>query len=468
MPERVQFEDFWVEIRRRNLWLIKLRYGAVLMLTSMILGTYLLKIIYPDFDLDTKPHWIIALSILVYNIFYHLLWRKLATARGWFREESESKKQFKFRSTHFSLLQICTDFLALILFIYFTGGIETPIFVLYIFHVIIGSLFLPGIIMTIIITAVFIISVLITLFEYLGYIPHHPIYGLITEDSYYNIQYIIVFYAIFALALYLSTYLANSIAKELYRSHRSLDEAYNELERAEKAKSKYIMSFVHDLKTPLSAVITYINMMLEGAYGEIPMQLKTPLERSKIRLNNGIELINDILYLSSLKLGILTTKVQPINLVAFFKEILDEFKDTIQTKEIQVQIKSYPDEEIYFNGDKTILKLAFANLISNSLKYTDSGGEVEIYINDSPKVLVISIADSGIGIPDKEKDKIFNDFYRSTISKKKGIEGTGLGMSVVLEALKYYNATIKLESPSHLQKSANIPGTEFIIEFKKL
>lgn len=437
------------------------------MLTMMILGIYLLRIIYPNFYLDTLPHWIIASSILIYNIFFHLLWRKLAKERKWFSEKSELKKEIKFRSTHFSLLQICTDFLALILFIYFTGGIETPIFVLYIFHVIIGSLFLPGIIMTMIITAVFIISVIITLSEYFGYIPHHSIYGLIADGSYHNIQYIIVFYAIFALALYLSTYLANSIAKELYKSHRALDEAYNELEKAEKAKSKYIMSFVHDLKTPLSAVITYLNMMLEGAYGSIPEQLRTPLERSKIRLNNGIDLINDILYLSSLKLGILTTSSQAINLVALFKEILDEFKDTIQAKEIDVEIKSHPDYDVLFNGDKTILKLAFSNLISNSLKYTEPKGKVEIYINDSPKLLTISIADSGIGIPEKEKDKIFNDFYRSSISKKKGIEGTGLGMSVVLEALKYYNGTIKLESPSHLQKSIDNPGTEFIIEFKK-
>ncbi len=470
VPPRVQFEDFWVEIRKRNLWLIKLRYGAVLMLTSLILGTYLLRIIYPDFYLYTLPHWIIASSILLYNTFFHLLWLKLAQRRDWFGDKGDKKDNEelrRFRSPHFSLLQICTDFIALILFIYFTGGIETPLFVLYIFHVIIGSLFLPGIVMSLIITTVFVASVLLTLLEYFSIIPHYTIQGLLISHQYDNIQYIIVFYIIFALALYLSTYLANSISKELYRRQRALDEAYKELEKAEKAKSKYLMSFVHDLKTPISAVITYLNMIMEDAYGKVAEEIRRPIERSIIRLNSGIDLINDILCLSSLKLGILTTEPKDINLVDLFNEILKDFRDAIQNKKINVNIKSHPAEIVTFKADWTILKLAFSNLISNSIKYTDEGGIVEIYLNDSHSLLTVSIADNGIGIPPGEKDKIFKDFYRSTISKKKGIEGTGLGMSVVIEALKYYNATIKIESPSYLKSLQDRPGTEFIIEFKK-
>jgi signal transduction histidine kinase len=467
VPDRVQFNEFFIEIRKRNRWLILLRYGAVTMLASLIIGIYILEIIFKNVHIETLPLWIIACSILLYNGIFHKLWIILAERRLWDQPQKSLFDRKGFRSTHFALLQILLDFLALMLFIYFTGGIETPLFAFFIFHVVIGSLFLPGLIMGMIVTGTLLISISGALMEYFSIIPHHTLQGFLTIPIYNNLTYLIVFFTFFGITLYLSIYLANSVAKDLYRTQRSLKQAYQELEDMEKSKSRYVMSIVHDLKTPIAAVSTYLDMLLDGNLGELKAEHRRPLERSKFRLSAAINTINDILYISQLKLESELDTISEINLNLLFEDIYKELRILMASKEISYLFYTVPAENIMFKGEPKLLKLAFSNLISNAYKYTNKNGKIEVCLNDKENAIIITIADSGMGIPQNERDKIFHDFYRSSLSKKKGIEGTGLGMSIVSQILKRYNGTINVESPSYLKIDEENPGTQFTIELPK-
>jgi len=454
VPERFNYDQFRAAIHRRNRWLITLRYWAVGLLTVSIITTYFFKTI----RLDTLPLWGINLCIILYNFGFLKLWHKLPKL---------SERYPKIDSLHFSILQIAADYIMLLLFVYVTGGVETPLYSLFILHVIIGSLLLPRAIVTMIIIMIIAVTASGAVMESQGIIPHLGITGVLGIELYRNTDYIKFHFIVYAIVLLVSNYFANSISNELYLRERSLTDAYNKIADSEKAKSRYVMSIVHDLKTPISAAITYLNLLIDGTLGRLKQEYYRPIERSKKRLSDAISTINDILQISQLKIEAGTEKITDVNLFKVFDEIYSDMVIMMVSKGIEYSFETDSKEDLFIQTNPRLMKLALANLVSNAYKYTEAGGKIEVDIFDKKDNVLISVSDSGIGIPEHEREKIFQDFYRTGLSKKKGIEGSGLGMSVVLHFVKRMNGSIKVESPSHLKISEDKPGSSFILILPK-
>lgn len=455
VPQRVNYDSFWVEIRKRNKWLINLRFAAVGLLVTLIVGGYLLNLFVPQFQLKLFPIVVITLCILIYNFIFLGLWKIFP----------EISIKLKLHSLHFSLLQICFDFIALMLLIYFTGGVESPFNAFYVFHLIIGSLILPGSVIIFLITVVMLIALGGSLLELNSIIPHHQITGIVSNPLYNDISYLIVFFTTFVIVTYISIYLANSIAKVLYDRERSLTIAYRGLEEAEKSKSRYVMTVVHDLKTPISASLTWVNLLLEGKIAELPNEVIASLQRIKSRLEGAIELINNILVISQIKISGKYEALEEIDLAEIFNEIYLNSRILFTSKNIKFNVLlSQP--KVVIKSDPKWLKLAFSNLISNTQKYTEPNGVVEVKITEREKDVEIIIADNGVGIPKNELPKVFSEFYRSSISKQRNIEGTGLGVALVKEIITRLGGNITVNSPSYLQSEGR-PGTQFTVVLPK-
>lgn len=452
-PERIQYEKFWSDIRKRNRWLILLRYAAFTLLFSLIIGIIVFQNIFSIYQKSNIiPLFLIALSILVYNIIFHIYWNI---------DREKRIKIFKIHGLRFSLLQICVDFIALMLFIYYTGGVESPLYIFFIFHVIIGSLFLPGRIINLIIALTLVTTATGAIFEFYSLIPHHHISGWLESGLYQNEVYLTVFFLINAITLFFSIYLANSIARQLYQREKDLTIAYDNLKNAEKNKQKYVMSVVHDLKTPIAAAQTYLNMILDKTLGDIKEEHLRPLERSQHRLDNAIETINKVLQISKLKLESEPIAIEDVNIKKIIDEIYADMHVLFESKNLSFNLVINPETNYIIQAEQELIKLALSNLLSNALKYTPNNGKVEVTLVQQDENIIISVADTGIGIPDSAKEKIFQEFFRTPLSKKEGIEGTGLGMSIVKQIIEKYNGTINFKSPSYLGNSEN-PGTEFI------
>jgi signal transduction histidine kinase len=339
---------------------------------------------------------------------------------------------------------------------------ESPFYLFFIFHVILGSLILPGRIMVLIITLTLSLTFTGAMLEMYRIIPHNAVIGFLPFPLYSNNHYMLALFTSFTAMLYVSFYLANSISKELYLRERSLNKAYKQLEEAEAAKSRYVMSVVHDLKTPIAAAITYLNMILEKTFGDLPAEFLHPIERSHARLTGSLVMINDVLQFSHLKL----TKdlaIEKIDVHAMLEEIYGEMKVMFEAKKLKFSQWWSSNASGIIDAEPKMLKLALSNLVSNAYKYTPEGGRVEVHAKMIDDTLQIVIADNGIGIPEAEQKKVFNDFYRSSVSRKQGIEGTGLGMSVIQFVVQLFNGSISVESPSHLDSSPERPGTAFTI-----
>ena len=449
MPEwALEQPEFWDAIRRRNLWFIKLRYSVVVMLCIFLfLSIFLFRIKFTETQLIAV--FAITASILIYNIILHRL-------RKYIKLEVHS-----FNPLYLSLLQMILDLFSLLLLVYFTGGIESPLYMLFVFHMIIGSLILPGVIIyTIAIVFVFLFVVMISL-EYSGVLFHHQVNGLLHFNLYDQVYFIAAFLSTFTFMIFGSIYLSNGIARQLYKREKDLVESIKKINVAEREKQKYIMGIVHELKTPIVAVASYIDIILQKFLGPIDETVEEKLIRAKNRTDEGIQMINDVLNVSKLNLYDKFDE-EDVDIKSIINGVLNRRKAYADSHLIKLHFKDERNKPEKIKGDKFLLDIVISNLVGNSIKYGVDGGDVEITLKNDGEDVIIEVCDNGVGIPEKEMPKIFNDFYRAENVKKISTEGSGLGLSVVKKIVDRHEGLISVKSPSRLAKYKQ-PGSCFTV-----
>ncbi|MFA5803628.1 MAG: HAMP domain-containing sensor histidine kinase [Melioribacteraceae bacterium] len=442
------YGEFWRAIRVRNLWFIRLRYFAALILCGFFLiGEFLL-------DLNFSEEQIIAILsisflILIYNIVIH-------STRNYAGSEPN-----KFNCLHLSLIQMILDLTVLMVLVYYTGLIESPLYLFFVFHMIIGSMVLPGYIVYITAGLISFSFTILALLQRLHSIKNHFISGLYVGSQPHTLTYDILFIIIFTLMLFISVYIANRIAHQLYRREQQLRTSLEKLNEAEITKQKYTIGVVHEIKTPITAVHSILELIHKGFVGPISDLVDQKIKRAEIRTEEALELINDILKISKLKL--LEIKLSDeINISEFIEKVIDNFMESAKDKSINLFFTNKSEKQLVVKSDKILFELVISNLIANSIKYVREGGIVEVSTNDLRDKYSIEVSDNGIGIPQVESKKIFEQFYRASNIDKKVHEGTGMGLAIVKEIVEKLGGEIKVTSPSHLSEEGK-PGTSFEI-----
>jgi signal transduction histidine kinase len=440
--------EFWDAIRRRNLWFIKLRYIVVVMLcVFLFLSFFLFKLKFTETQLTAG--FAITASILIYNVILHRL-------RRYIKLEAH-----RFNPLYLSLLQMVLDLSSLLLLVYFTGGIESPLCLLFVFHMIIGSLILPGVIVYTIAIVFVLLLVIMILLEYSGVLLHHPVNGLLAFHLYDQIYFIAAFLSTFTLMIFGSIYLSNGIARQLYKREKDLVESIKKINVAEREKQKYIMGIVHELKTPIVAVASYIDIILQKFLGPIDETVEEKLRRAKNRTDEGIQMINDVLNVSKLNLYDKFDE-EEVDIKSIITGVLRRRRAYADSHLIKLNFKDERTKHEKIKGDKFLLDIVISNLVGNSIKYGVDSGNVEVTLKNEGENVIIEVCDDGVGIPEEEISKIFDDFYRAENVKKISTEGSGLGLSVVKKIVDRHEGSIKVKSPSRLAKYKQ-PGSCFTV-----
>lgn len=436
---------------KRNRWFIRVRYMVVVMLSVFILTAH--AILGLDFT-DEQSFYIsvIIVAILFYNLIFNFI----------FRKDLIKDDRNKFNQLHFSFFQILFDILCLSFLVYFTGGIESPFYLFYIFHMIIGSMILPGFLIYSIAGTIVFQMILFGTLELFGVVKHYSIGNFLPSSAYNNPAYLFISLSVFGIMIIVSVFLANNIASAHYRREQELKLALEKISESEKIKQRYTMGVVHEIKTPIVAVQSNLDLVLQGFTGEINNTAKEKLARARSRSDEAINIINDILSISKLKL-LEKINNEEFDIGTLLYGIIVKRKAQIDLKKIKVSLSDKRKDRPNIIADKSLLEVAFSNLIGNAIKYNTEGGIVEITIEDGDYDNInIEVCDDGIGIPDKDKDKIFMDFFRASNVKKTGTEGTGLGLSVVKQIIEQHNGSLTFESPSRLSRD-NRRGTSFLV-----
>jgi signal transduction histidine kinase len=172
-------------------------------------------------------------------------------------------------------------------------------------------------------------------------------------------------------------------------------------------------------------------------------------------------MINNILKISRLKL-LDELSNEELDVKRLICSAHEKLKMQIEAKGINFSLIDNRKNKGKISGDKFLLEIGFSNIISNTIKYVDKSGKVEITMNDTEKGTELRFCDNGVGIPADEIGSIFTEFFRGSNIKHKGYEGVGLGLTVVKQIFTKHGGTIRVESPSSLADSTH-PGTCFIL-----
>lgn len=214
----------------------------------------------------------------------------------------------------------------------------------------------------------------------------------------------------------------------------------------DKAKTEFVSLASHQLRTPLSTVSWYAEMLLAGDAGKLNETQKKYLEEVYGSNRRMVELVNALLNVSRLELGTFMIEPEPTDIVRLVRSAIDEQKPQIDEKRIKLSLV-FEENIPLMQVDPKLLRMVFQNLLSNAVKYTPEAGKIEfsISLNNKENVL-IKVSDTGYGIPKKQQDQIFTKLFRADNVREKSTEGTGLGLYIVKSIVEHSGGKIWFES----------------------
>lgn len=225
----------------------------------------------------------------------------------------------------------------------------------------------------------------------------------------------------------------------------------------DKAKSEFVSFASHQLRTPLSAINWYSEMLLAGDAGTLNDDQRKYIESVYEGNKRMVDLVNALLNVSRIDLGTFIVEPEPTDVAALLRSVVEEQQPAVHERQIRLSVNINPDT-LTVNVDIKLLRMVFQNLLSNALKYTPPDGTVdlELLIKKSGDVcgnrtfledaLCFTIKDSGYGIPEDQKDKIFTKLFRADNVRAKDTTGTGLGLYLIKSILDHSGGSIWFES----------------------
>ncbi len=234
--------------------------------------------------------------------------------------------------------------------------------------------------------------------------------------------------------------------KDAGRKHKGLLTLVDITKQKEidKAKTEFVSLASHQLRTPISAMKWNIELlktsgMIGASEGE-----RAYVDKIEHGLSRMDALVADFLSVSKLELGTLTPTYESISLDTFLTSLLDEHEKQALSRKITIEHSVNKEETI--RTDSHLLSMALGNLVSNAIKYTNEGGVVKIVSYKENNSRIITVADTGMGIPEDEQSRVFTKIFRAENARLQVPDGTGLGLYIVREAVRVMGGDVTFTS----------------------
>jgi len=233
--------------------------------------------------------------------------------------------------------------------------------------------------------------------------------------------------------------------------------ANKELQALDLAKDGFVSIASHQLRTPLTALKGYASMLIDGDAGPINDKQREYLGEIGNANNRMVNLITALLNVSRVDLDVFVVEPEPVNLVEVAESMLKESEARINTKKLVVTTdfeKGLP----LINADLNIMRMIVQNLLSNAMKYTPAEGKITLGMKKDGQNIIISVADTGCGIPEDAQSKIFTKMFRADNARRKDPDGTGLGLYIMKTTIEKTGGKLWFESKENI-------GSTFYVSF---
>lgn len=240
-----------------------------------------------------------------------------------------------------------------------------------------------------------------------------------------------------------------SLQEKEQQTREALERARDEAEKGNKAKSDFLSSMSHDIRTPMNAIIGYTNIAKEKI--NEPETVRESLNKISSSSQYLLSLINDVLDMSKIESGKLQINEGECDLRIIFERIADITRSQASKKQLKISFDTEAIEHPYVIGDELRLEQVLINITSNAVKYTPEGGSIFISAREKEGAGDVNkyefkVRDTGIGMSEDYLPHIFESFSRETTSTINSVQGTGLGMAITSRLISLMGGTISVES----------------------
>jgi len=216
------------------------------------------------------------------------------------------------------------------------------------------------------------------------------------------------------------------------------------LKKLEKARSEFVANVSHELKTPITSIIGFVETLRNGAVDDLKKrdEFLNIIQTQSQRLVN---LLNDILSLSRIEFREIEMNFQPVSIKEIFDNTSAFYRNKIESKKQSLQI-DMPSKLPPVLSDPEMIAQVFSNLIDNAIKFTPEKGKIVVRAQETDDFIRIDVSDTGIGIAEKHLPRLFERFYRVDKARSREMGGTGLGLAIVKHIIQAHGGKVGVES----------------------
>ena len=265
------------------------------------------------------------------------------------------------------------------------------------------------------------------------------------KNIYFYAQILTLLFIIYSLI-----YTSKPIRKQILHTNQELEDASKEANKmairakqASKSKSEFLANMSHEIRTPLNAILGFIDLLKEREEDSEKLKYIATVQSSS---NTLLGIINDILDFSKIESGNLSIEKVHFNVEEEFRTLVELFRAKASEKSLNLQLIMDDNMPAALYSDPLRIKQVIANLLSNALKFTPRNGKVKLNISYKNEKLLVSVSDTGIGVPKDKQKHIFKAFSQAESSTTRKYGGTGLGLTISSRLISMLGGKLKLES----------------------
>ncbi len=224
-----------------------------------------------------------------------------------------------------------------------------------------------------------------------------------------------------------------------------LQEALRKLSELTQLKANFLANISHELRTPLTHIKGYIELLITGALGDLNDEQRNALQVSQRSANQLENLIDSLILFSQAARGEMTLHLNPVNLAKVAGEVINYSRIKARNRNVTLEC-DIPANLPMVQADEEKISWAILQLLDNAIKFTPSGGRVVLSIQPEDNLIMVSVRDTGIGIPADKFEAIFEPFYQVDGSSTRRYGGTGLGLALVRDIISAHGSIIEVQS----------------------